>query len=178
MRGDKNQIEIPFWFVLDVISHLEKVHYDETGLSIGEASSDILMHTIFHELAHAFIAMYGIPILGKEEDAADTLATILLIEYFSDGQDIALTAADFFAIESENREGGLQDEDFGGEHSLDEQRHYSTLCYIYGSSPKEYAFLVEEGRLPKERSETCIDEYEEKVQNWSKLLEPYIKPIK
>lgn len=44
--------------------------------------------------------MYDLAIVGKEEDATDALATILLIEFFEQGQEIARSAADLFDLES------------------------------------------------------------------------------
>ncbi len=174
--GRQNQIEIPFGFITEITDRFSKEKYnDKTGITIKEARADVLMHTLFHELAHAFISMYEIPVLGKEEDAADALAAILLIEYFENGQEIALTAADLFSIESYRRNGELQEEDFWDEHSLDEQRYYSTLCYIYGSNPEQYAFFVKEGSLSQERADMCIEEYEKTAQDWLDLLGPYMK---
>ncbi len=173
--GQQNKIEVPFEFITEITNRFSKEKYAEkTGITLEEARDDVLMYTLLHELAHAFISMYEIPVLGKEEDAADALATILLIEYFEDGQEIALSAADLFSIESYSRDGELQEEDFWDEHSLDEQRYYSTLCYIYGSNPKQYAFIVKEGSLSKERADMCIGEYEKTAQDWLYLLEPYM----
>lgn len=33
---------------------------------------------LFHELGHAFISLYDLPITGREEDAVDQFAAILL----------------------------------------------------------------------------------------------------
>ncbi len=174
--GKKNQIEVPFGFITEIKNRFAKEKYNkETGVTLEKAKDDVLMHTLFHELAHAFISMYEIPVLGKEEDAADALAAILLIEYFENGQEIALSAADLFSIESYSRNGELQEEDFWDEHSLDEQRYYNTLCYIYGSNPKQYAFIVKEGFFSEERADMCIEDYEKTAQDWLDLLDPYMK---
>ncbi len=172
----QNIIEVPFEFVTEITDRFSKEKYvEEAGISLKEARDDVLMHTLLHELAHAFISMYEIPVLGKEEDAADALATLLLIEYFEDGQEIALSAADLFFIESYRRDGALQEEDFWDEHSLDKQRYYSTLCYIYGSDPEQYAFIVEDGSLSEERADICIGEYEKTAQDWLDVLKPHMK---
>jgi hypothetical protein len=55
-----------------------------------------------HEAGHAFIADQNIPVLGKE-DAVDHFATILLLNYVDSGDDIAISAADMFTFESEDR---------------------------------------------------------------------------
>ncbi|OQX37038.1 MAG: hypothetical protein B0D91_07775 [Oceanospirillales bacterium LUC14_002_19_P2] len=110
----------------------------------------------------------------KEEDAADGLATLLLIERFEHGQEIALTAADMFALESEDYE-TLDEPDFWDEHSLDAQRYYTTLCHIYGSDPDNYAYLMEEADIDQDRRELCIDEYDALSNSWNALLAPYLQ---
>ena len=169
-----NKIYIPYFFVDEVQQRFEKANYQETGVSPEEATEDALMHTVFHEFAHAAIAMYDIPVLGREEDAADALANVMLIEFFEQGQEIALSAADLFDLESDDRE-VLEDDDFSGEHSLDDQRYFSLLCHIYGSNPEKYSSIEKQGILPPERADMCIDEYQQISASWITLLTPYLR---
>ncbi|MCG9756227.1 DUF4344 domain-containing metallopeptidase [Shewanella insulae] len=173
--GESPSIMIPYTFVDEVRRRFEQADYDKTGVMPEQATDDALLHTLFHEFAHALIYMYQLPILGKEEDAADALATVLLIEFFDDGQEIALSAADLFNLESDDRD-VLEDEDFWDEHSLDDQRYFTTLCHVYGSAPDKYVAIVKEGLLGEERAELCIEEYGAISNSWLSILEPYIKP--
>jgi hypothetical protein len=124
---------------------------------------------IFHGIVHAFIAQYQFPVLGKEEDAADNLATVLLIEFFEDGREIVLSAADFFNLISSGRS-EVTEEDFWDEHSLDEQRYYSMLCMVYGSDPEKYSSLKKETGFPDDRAELRVEEYENMSESWFSLL--------
>ena len=171
--AQSNSIMIPYTFIDEVRHRFEQANYDKTGVTPEQATEDALLHTIFHELAHALIYMYQLPVLGKEEDAADALATTLLIEFFDNGQEIALSSADLFDLESDDRD-VLEDEDFWDEHSLDDQRYFSTLCHIYGSEPDKYAAIVKEGLLGEERAELCIEEYAAISQSWLTILNTYI----
>lgn len=171
---DSMEILIPYHFVTEVKERFEKDGYSETGVSIHDATMDGLMHTLFHEFAHAFIEMYNIPVAGKEEDAADGLADVLLIEFFEGGDEIAVSAADLFDLESEDVE-TFEEEDFQGEHSLDVQRFYTTLCHVYGSSPDKYKDLPKDAGFSKERAELCIEEYEKLSADWLTLLKPHLK---
>ncbi|WP_258406708.1 DUF4344 domain-containing metallopeptidase [Shewanella alkalitolerans] len=172
--GESGSIMIPYAFVDEVRHRFKQANYDKTGVPPKQATDDALLHTLFHEFAHALIDMYQLPVLGKEEDAADALATTLLVEFFDDGQEIALSAADLFDIESDDRD-VLEDEDFWDEHSLDDQRYFTTLCHVYGSAPDKYATIVKAGLLGEERAELCIEEYPAISRSWLMLLEPYIK---
>lgn len=170
----KNEIVIPYFFIQEVESRFQAVDYEKTGVSPEAATNDALIHTFLHELAHALIAQYDLPIVGKEEDAADGLATVLLVHYFEEGAEIAISAADLFDLESDDRE-ELTEEDFWGEHSLDAQRYYATLCHVYGSDPEKYAALRGKQGFPEERAERCITEYANLEHGWMKLLAPHFK---
>ncbi len=171
--SDTNQILIPYSFVEEIKSRFAVAKYAETGVSPEEAAQDALMHTLFHELAHALISLHELPVLGKEEDAADALAAVLLIECFEEGQEIAISAADLFDLESEEID-EFEEQDFWDEHSLDVQRYYSTLCHVYGSDPEKYAHLKDDGVIGEERAELCIEEYEQVSKGWMSLLSPYM----
>lgn len=169
-----NTIVIPYFFLTEIKERFTKAGYKETGVSEAQATLDALIHTLLHEFAHAAITMYELPVLGKEEDAADALATVMLIEFFEDGQEIALSAADLFDLESEDRD-VIGDEHFWGEHSLDEQRYFSTLCHVYGSNPDTYSDIVEKQYLSQERAERCIEEYAQVAQSWLSVLAPHMR---
>lgn len=169
-----NKISVPYAFVDEVRTRFTNANYKETGIDEKTASMDVLAHTIIHEFAHAFIFMHEIPVLGREEDAADSLATVLLAEYFANGQEIVISAADLFDLESEDRT-ELEAADFWDEHSLDRQRFYSTLCHVYGSNPEQYAELPDSLGFSMERAELCVEEFDAITKSWSTLLEPHRK---
>lgn len=172
--SESHSILFPYTFINEVESRFTAADYENTGRSIHDATIDAVMHTLFHELAHALIFMHELPIVGKEEDAADGLASILLIAFFNNGQEIAISAADLFDLESTDIE-IFEEDDFWDEHSLDIQRYYSTLCHVYGSDPEQYAHIAQDTAFSEERAELCIEEYESLSQSWFALLAPYIK---
>lgn len=169
---EDNTVYIPYFFVLDVEDYFKKANYNKNGVSIEQATLDSVLHTIFHELAHALIAMYDLPVLGREEDAADGLASVLLIENFNQGQNIVQSAADLFKLEGKDR-GKIQIVDFRGVHSLDEQRYYTALCHIYGSDDKAYKHVKKEAGFSDERAEICVEDYDNLYYGWSTVLKPF-----
>ena len=171
---DANRIEVPYGFAEEIRERFKADKYSETGVSVEEASQDVLMHTLFHELGHALVAAYDFPVVGKEEDAVDALATVLLIEYFEDGAEIAISAADLFDLESDDVT-ELGDEDFWDEHSLDAQRFFMTLCHVYGSDPETYAELKAQAGFDERRADLCVEEYEAVSRSWLELLKPHLR---
>jgi len=170
-----NDILIPYTFLDEVEQRFKAVNYasDDKGKAnpaeLNQAVMDVVIHTLFHELAHALIATYELPIVGKEEDAADNLAAVLAIEYFENGAEIAISAADLFYLEGDEIV-EFEDADFWDEHSLDLQRYYATLCHVYGSDDVTYAYLLAEAGFSDERGELCIDDYQRTANNWVTLL--------
>ncbi len=139
-----------------------------------EKMNDAVRFVFLHEIAHALIDQYKLPVAGNEEDAADRCsAYINLKELGDEGVRAVYAAADAFAIEakqSDNSERSLADE-----HLLREQRFYNSLCMIYGSDPKAHAKIVDAGYLPKERATRCQSEYKRAVNSWMSLLGPWRK---
>ncbi len=164
-----NDISLPFMFVDTILTHFESSLGDLEESEQNAIVLDVVTHTLLHETAHALIAQLDIPIVGKEEDAADALATMLLLEYHDSGTDIALTAADMFALEDQSID-QFENADYWGVHSLDIQRYYSTLCYIAGNNDDERQLIIEDELLSEDKADECIDEYALMVSSWEALL--------
>ena len=171
---DTREILMTDDFTYDVMDRFIDANYVDNEEQLFNVTMDVVEHTLYHELAHALIDILKLPVLGKEEDTADNLATMLVIHTNENGSDIALSAADFFDLEGEEIE-ELTDEDFWGEHSLDFQRFYNTVCLIYGSEPKQSEYLIEELNIDENRAQLCIDDYHRQNESWKKILQPHLK---
>ena len=171
---ETKEILIPYSFISEVRERFEADGYSTSGVSVEEATMDAVMHTLFHELGHALIPMFNLPVLGKEEDAVDNLATTMLIEYFDGGSEIAISAADLFDLESDDIK-ELSEENFWDEHSLDAQRFYNTLCMVYGSDPNKYDDIIDDAGFSGERANLCIEDYEKISSSWLSLLSKHQK---
>lgn len=128
--------------------------------------------TFFHELGHALVDAWKIPITGREEDAVDQLSTLVLLEATEDGERMALDGALTFALYADS-DGG--EKIYWDEHSLDEQRFFDTICLVYGRDEEKYAYLVQDGILPEERALFCSEDYDKVSRAWRQLLAPYLK---
>jgi hypothetical protein len=133
---------------------------------------DAVRFAFLHEIGHALIDTYNLPITGNEEDAADRCSSFInLTELGEDGVNAVLAAADAFAVESKNTSATKRN--LADEHLLQEQRFYNSLCMIYGSNTTKYSYILDEQYLPRERAVRCPQEYERTVDSWSNLLAPW-----
>jgi hypothetical protein len=128
--------------------------------------------TFFHELGHGLVDAWKIPTTGREEDAVDQLSTLVLVEVTEDGEQMALDGAMSFKLYADLSKGKKI---YWDEHSLDEQRFFDTICLVYGHDEEKYAYLVENGTLPEERSVFCTEDYDKVSHAWRQLLAPYLK---
>jgi len=155
-------------------------HFYSTFRSAGDTEEvaynkmfDAVKFVFLHEMGHALIDAYKLPVAGNEEDAADRCSSYInLTELGDEGVRSILAAAEGFQIESRqrNRKPNMADE-----HLLQEQRFYNSLCMIYGSNPSKYSNIVTDGFLPKERAVRCPTEYQRTVDSWVSLLAPWRK---
>jgi hypothetical protein len=135
---------------------------------------DATRFVFLHEIGHALIDTYKLPITANEEDAADRCSTYINLEELGkEGVNAVLAAAQAFQIESKANTG--RPKNMADEHLLQEQRFYNSLCMLYGSDPDKYSMIVTDGYLPKERAVRCPTEYQRTVESWVGLLEPWRK---
>jgi len=134
---------------------------------------DAVKFVFLHEIGHALIDAYKLPVTGSEEDSADRCAAFINISELGDeGVRNVMAAAEAFSIESKRR--GTKP-NMADDHLLQEQRFYNSLCMIYGSDQKKYANILSDGFLPKERATRCPVEYQRTVDAWVSLLGPWRK---
>ncbi|MGF1757179.1 DUF4344 domain-containing metallopeptidase [Photobacterium sagamiensis] len=170
---ETHTVHVPYSFVAESLQYFKKNDYqNEFGKEPQLGAIDTFLHTLLHEAGHALVADQNIPVLGKEEDAVDNFATLMMINYVEEGDDAAISAADMFAFESENRPDYYDFGEYIDEHSFDLQRYFSTLCLVYGSDPEKHQKLLDEVEKDylSERKDFCIDNFQQLDHSWHQYL--------
>jgi hypothetical protein len=144
----------------------------EHDADLAEAVTGAIRFIVLHEVGHALVDVLELPITGREEDAVDQLSAWLLIGDEA-GDAAVLSAAAAFAISGESH--ALGESDFANEHSLDQQRYFSMVCWVYGRDPARHPDLVELSGLPPARAEGCAAEYARLDASWRQLLGERLK---
>ena len=131
--------------------------------------------TFLHEFAHALFDMLKVPVLGREEDAADQVAAYIYL-HFGDAEARRLIMGTAYAYLTEATEGDLPSslEAYAEQHGTPAQRAYNVLCMAYGADTKLFGDFVSKGYLPSERAEFCEEEYEQVQDAYEALVGPYI----
>ena len=148
----------------------DAVQNKSTEAEAIQYATGAILFTLMHEMGHALIGEMDIPVVGREEDAADEFATMILLDAGPQGHEILGSAADWFGVMSRNQ----KDLAFWDEHSLDQQRLFNILLLMYGHSPDTYGSIVSQV-VPRNRMAKALHEYKIKEHRWNKLLTPYTR---
>jgi hypothetical protein len=152
------------------------------GLMPGFTRSEVMVggavSVILHELGHALFDIQKIPLLGREEDGADQIAALIMLQF---GPKVALTSIKgaynawhhMNAVRLQRQNGEIRPDQEADEHSIDIQRAFNFLCIAYGKDPATFRELADR-LLPRTRQENCADEYKQAALAFRKTLLPDI----
>jgi hypothetical protein len=167
-------IVLCYELVDDIVSEFR---YDGlTEQQRNEAVVGALSFVFFHELGHALIDQYDLPITGSEEDVADQVATYILAQA---NPVSAYWAAQYWIQRDDPGDTGLlkglfrSSIMFADEHAMDEQRFYNVLCWTYGGDTQSRGYFAD--LLPAGRAQRCPGEYRRMAAALETLLQPHTR---
>jgi Putative metallopeptidase len=137
-----------------------------------------MLFVLLHEMGHAVVQEMKIPVLGREEDAADDFAILRLLKIgstFSHRVLIEATKGWFLSNKRDQHDG--EKLVFYDEHGLDQQRAYQIVCLMVGSDPKSMVDLASETELPQERRDSCEDDFANASRSWNTALTPHRRAV-
>lgn len=132
-----------------------------------------VIYILFHEAGHMLISELDLPVLGREEDAVDTLSSVLLLEAKDDMLDQALrdSVESWYTLGTQYE---LSEEDFMDTHGLSKQRAYNIACMMIGQDAKRFKDMADSLEIPQERRDECAVEYEKARNSWFSVLGPHL----
>ncbi|MFA5915219.1 MAG: DUF4344 domain-containing metallopeptidase [Burkholderiales bacterium] len=137
--------------------------------SAQEIANTVIGGVLFvymHEIGHALIQTLNLPVLGREEDAADEISTFFTLK-MGEETPYAIAGAMFFF---KQRDLFYTRAHFSDEHSLGPQRQSNIACWAYGSNPSRFAYLLKGGLLTQSRAARCNAEYQKMEASIQQLL--------
>jgi len=177
-------VTVCYEYLHDSVSAAQKRSRPET-LSEQDVIVGAFNDVFLHEVAHAAFDYLDIPILGREEDAADQVAAYVMLKMGRE-EAVRLVSAVVYLYANEvgaNTARRLKKlkvtspaAAFSDVHSTPAQRLYNIMCVAYGADPKAFAMAVEGGALPSDRAEGCAEEYQQIAKAYDRLIRPHLDP--
>ncbi len=160
--------------IIDVTTQNTKDANEQTLITDGT-----FVQAVLHEIAHAVFDLLQVPIWGREDDAADRVAALTMMQ-FSD--QVAFTTivgtAKFFEYSKRIWTGV----DFAQPGSPEAQQFYNYLCIAYGGDPRTFHFLAPRpgptkmARLSEARAPRCQREYQQVQHAFDLRIMPFVDP--
>lgn len=179
--SEKKEITISY----ELLKYFSDLVDSQKGMNVDEKAElfvDLVFFVALHELGHALIDIFDLPITGKEEDVADQIASWIILKTFGDDDHRAvlslMNASEWFVAEFDASALKVEDLEFAGSHSLDPQRFYNIIAWAYGFNPDAAvaALGADIGEfLTDERIESAAVEFDRIDRSFAVLLKKYLK---
>ncbi len=134
---------------------------------------------LLHETGHALVDLLDLPVTGRQEDAVDQLAAILMLRFAGRDETPAQVIANLRLAANwmlSRSTGAYNLDAYADEHALGEQRYFNLQCLIYGTDPEDFADMVAAGDLTEARARGCARETRQITRAWLRLLLPHLAP--
>lgn len=143
-----------------------------------EASSfarDVTLHVVLHELGHALIREFDLPVLGNEETMADAFATHHLTTYLPE-RAVDVLKARTISLMIEAREVSRAEWTVSGEHDNDARRAFQIAALAVAADPVKYASVAKVVEMSDRDVRKATDYGAEIHRSWRRILAPVWMP--
>ena len=131
---------------------------------------------LLHEIGHVLIAEFQLPVLGREEDAADTYAALTMLRVGSSFTVHSLADAAKGWFFDARRDQDIGDKPlYYDEHNVSAQRAYQIVCLMVGSDPEKFKSLADEAKMPADRQQTCKRDFRKASAAWDAVITPHLR---
>ncbi len=175
-------IRICYDYLKEIQDNLPK-EVTKEGIEPRDALVGQLLFALMHEFGHAAFDLYNIPILGRQEDAADQFATYVMLQFGGERAQRLIKGAawsykGFIKDLNDNPKVTTPLAAFSSDHGAPQQRFYNLACIAYGYDPKIFADVVDNKFLPEHRAKVCQYEYSNLRYAFRKMITPHIDQTK
>lgn len=176
-EADRRRISVCYELVGDFAALFLRAAKQPDPEQIGAAVGAANLFVVFHEAGHALISLYQLPVAGREEQAADQIATLILLGSGKEGGTTAVESTSTLLTQEKNPgvRAQLARIPFWSGHGFNEARLTDILCWVYGRDPQAFQELAGDGTLPAARAGGCAAEYAQVAKAWAEPLAPYLK---
>jgi len=172
-EDDRPTIRICYEYLQSLEKKLPKSPTPE-GVTPRDALMGQLLFAVAHEFGHAAFDIYNVPVLGRQEDAADQFAAYFLLQFGGDrAHRLIRGAAHAYSEYKFTSRVTLSLATLSSDHGTPRQRFYNLICMAYGHDPKLFGAMVD-GYLPEARAKVCQYEYSNLKYAMKTLITPHV----
>lgn len=147
----------------------------EYGVSITPFARDVATHVVLHEIAHALVREFDLPVLANEETMADAFATHYLIHHMPE-RAAAVIAARVKSLMVEAKEVPREKWPVNGEHNNDARRAFQIAALAVAADEKKFAALIGIAEMTAADVRKAKDYGADMHRAWRRTLEPLMMP--
>ena len=139
----------------------------QDAADLSQRAMEAIVHVIAHEIGHAILREFDLPILGPEEAIADDFATVYVHLTFPErAEEIVAARADW------NLADGAEAGPFS-EYRDDDERAGRSVRLLYGLDPERYGALRDRYDMAEDDAATCADLGPEVGRSWRRLIDAH-----
>jgi hypothetical protein len=148
--------------------------YPDDATSQARVITGATIEVVLHESAHAIFDILEVPLWGREDDAADRLAALLMLQFGEDMERITINGtAEYFRALADT-EKAWSGSDYANRASPNAQRYFNYLCIAVAADPAVFGGAIAHGTIPPFRASDCSHEYQQIITAFYLRIMPYI----
>lgn len=136
---------------------------------------EVTLHVVLHELGHALVREFDLPVLGNEETLADAFATHYLVTELPD-RAFAVLHARITSLLHEAAQVPRAEWPIDGEHDNDARRAYQIAALALAADRGRYEPLADLVGMCPDRRRAATDYGAEIHRSWRRILGPLWMP--
>lgn len=145
----------------------------DDGAPISTFAKNVTLHVVLHEMGHALVREFDLPVLANEETMADAFATYYLTTYMPDrAVEVLKARATSWMIEAAESPGP----DWSGEHDHDGRRAHQIAALAVAADPVKFKPVADVVKMSAEDIEDAVDYGAEIHRSWRRVLSPLWMP--
>lgn len=156
-------------------SRPEDVEGREGVVESSAFARDVTLHVVLHELGHALIREFDLPVLGNEETVADAFATHYLTTHLPD-RAVDVLRARTTSLMIEARDVPREEWAVRGEHDNDARRAFQIAGLAVAADPAKYDSVARGVGMSEEDIQKAKDYGAEIHRSWRRILAPLWMP--
>jgi hypothetical protein len=156
--------------LIDQIERFAASHTRDANLAQTVITGAFVQATL-HETAHALFDILEVPIWGREDDAADRLSALIMMQFGDDVANVVMYGTQILFRWSDQKWTGNA---FASEVSPDYQRYFNYACIAVAANWPQFGGLVQNRVIPAHRAQRCESEYNQIRKAFDLRIMPHI----